>query len=272
MQDGLTCAIIYGTTIKTEKAILERLRNVRHEAAHPLLIPGILAEMELLRHTGLVDSMINEVEAKVLELDMQTSKPRHHRQIDVERRNQSKRETWLNLSYLRNSIMTWKIQLLRIIEHADLLNTSPAALANAPRNVSHDLYCVKAAYGREYIQLGYPTHNRTSLEIPLFDRRPNELNVANTHGPRHSWSHTQDFESFGMNKTYIEYPLQLHEHKDGSNWNDHVREVGERIKVRLSAIIDDYNEKIRDCNMRVDGMAMATQWVYIHTILISISN
>ncbi|KAH3919719.1 hypothetical protein HBH56_017900 [Parastagonospora nodorum] len=260
VQHGLTCAIIYGTTIKTEKAMLERLRNVRHEAAHPLLIPGILAEIELIRHTGLVDSMINDVEAKILELDMQTSKPRDHRQIDVERRYQSKRETWLNLSYLRNSIMTWKIQLLKIIEHANSLNTSPEASANAPTNVSHDVHCVKAAYGREYIQLGYPTLNRTSLEIPLFDRRPNELNFNNAHGPRHSWSHTQDSESFGMNKNYIGYPLQLHEREDGPDGNDHVRAVGEKIKVRLSAIIDDYDEKIRDCNMRVDGMAMATQW------------
>jgi len=264
VQHGLTCAIVYGTTIKTEKAMLERLRNVRHEAAHPLLIPGILAEIELIRHTGLVDSMINEVEAKILELDMQTSKPRDHRQIDVERRNQSKRETWLNLSYLRNSIMTWKIQLLKIIEHANSLHASPAASANGPGNVSHDARCVNATYGREFIQLGYPTHNGTSLEIPLFDRRPNELNVENAHGPRHSWSHMQDSESFGMNKNCIEYPLQLHERKDGLVWDDHVRGVGQKITARLSTIIDDYDEKIRDCNMRVDGMAMATQWVSSH--------
>jgi hypothetical protein len=40
-----------------------------------------------------------------------------------------------------------------------------------------------------------------------------------------------------------------------------MRRAGRRIKDRLEAIIDEYEEKIRDCTMRVEGMAMATQWV-----------
>jgi hypothetical protein len=40
-----------------------------------------------------------------------------------------------------------------------------------------------------------------------------------------------------------------------------MRIVGQRIGARLGAIREDYDEKIRDCDMRVDGMAMATQWV-----------
>lgn len=34
-----------------------------------------------------------------------------------------------------------------------------------------------------------------------------------------------------------------------------------KIRNRLSDIIKEYEDKIRDCTMRVDGMAMATQWV-----------
>lgn len=98
-QHGLTCAIIYGTAINVEKTILGRLRNVGQEAEHPLLLVGILAEIELVRHTGLVDSMTNEVEAKIHELDSRSSDRRDHR-------IQSKREVLLNLSYLRNSIIT----------------------------------------------------------------------------------------------------------------------------------------------------------------------
>jgi hypothetical protein len=272
VQQGLTFAIVYGTTIRIEKAILERLRNVRYEVAHPLLVPGILAEIELIRHTGLLDFMINEVEAKILELDMQSSETRNHRQVDVDRRNQMKREAWLNLSYLRSSIMTWKIQLLKIIQHTDSLNTIPPASANVQRNVSHDVHCVRATYGRDQTQPGYGTHNRTSREISRVDTRPTKLSFDNTHGPRHSWIPTQDFQNLGLEKSYIEYPLQIHDHRDGLNWNDHMRGVGEKIKGRLSAIIEDYDEKIRDCNMRVDGMAMATQWVSIHAFLLSVQN
>jgi len=40
-----------------------------------------------------------------------------------------------------------------------------------------------------------------------------------------------------------------------------MREVGIKVKGRVMAIKDENDEKIRDCSMRVDGMAMATQWV-----------
>lgn len=40
-------------------------------------------------------------------------------------------------------------------------------------------------------------------------------------------------------------------------------ETGEKISARRAAIRDEYDEKIRDCTMRVEGMAMATQWVSI---------
>ncbi|KAG7139069.1 hypothetical protein HYQ45_003868 [Verticillium longisporum] len=38
-----------------------------------------------------------------------------------------------------------------------------------------------------------------------------------------------------------------------------------RIVDRLDAIIEEYDEKIRDSAMRLDGMAMATQWSYSDT-------
>lgn len=39
------------------------------------------------------------------------------------------------------------------------------------------------------------------------------------------------------------------------------RRVTIKIRNRLGDIINEYDDKIRDCTMRVDGMAMATQWV-----------
>lgn len=38
--------------------------------------------------------------------------------------------------------------------------------------------------------------------------------------------------------------------------------VGSKIKARLNIIRNEYQDWIRDCTMRVDGMAMATQWVW----------
>lgn len=45
------------------------------------------------------------------------------------------------------------------------------------------------------------------------------------------------------------------------NFREKMRRIGFKIKDRVQAIVDEYDEKIRDCTMRVDGMAMATQWV-----------
>lgn len=45
----------------------------------------------------------------------------------------------------------------------------------------------------------------------------------------------------------------------------HLRRTGIKIRDRLSEIIKEYDDKIRDCTMRVDGMAMATQWVRFPT-------
>lgn len=41
------------------------------------------------------------------------------------------------------------------------------------------------------------------------------------------------------------------------------RRVTIKIRNRLGDIINEYDDKIRDCTMRVDGMAMATQWVSV---------
>ncbi|KAH4215383.1 hypothetical protein HBI18_247600 [Parastagonospora nodorum] len=224
---GLTCAIIYGTAINVEKTILGRLRNVGQEAEHPLLLVGILAEIELVRHTGLVDSMTNEVEAKIHELDSRSSDRRDHR-------IQSKRE---------------KLQLLKIIEHAELLNNISPASAYVASNFSHDLHCVRAAHGGDHNQQEDALTNRTSEEFPRVNRRLSGSKYDNAHGSCHSCSHIQDVQGSDLNKSY----------------NEQMRGVGEKIRSRICAIRGDYDEKIRACDMRIDSIAMATQWFQAET-------
>lgn len=43
--------------------------------------------------------------------------------------------------------------------------------------------------------------------------------------------------------------------------NERLLHISDLIKDRLRALIEEFKEKIEDCTMRVDGMAMATQWV-----------
>lgn len=237
MEEGLTFAILYGSSFKVEETILERLRHVRDEAAHPLLLPGIFAELELARHTGLVDGSINEVEAKIFELDLPSSDPRHYRQAEIDRRNHSKREAWLNLSYLRNSIITWNTQILRMVEHVASLNQET------------------------YASPGYsiPFSNQDSLITPENERgdMQNERRIVT--GDNNT---SAEFLAFMHLKTsYIGRSLYTDDHEDEVMRLARMRNIGDMIKARLISIRDDYEEKIRDCNMRVDGMAMSTQWV-----------
>ena len=51
-----------------------------------------------------------------------------------------------------------------------------------------------------------------------------------------------------------------------------MRGVGEKIRSRICAIRGDYDEKIRACDMRIDSIAMATQWVSIQAFDLPISS
>lgn len=176
----MSFAIFYGSDSSVEQSIMVRLRHITSEAMHPLLLPGMFAELELERHKGLVEASINEVEAKIIELDITAGDKQNYDKGEVEKKNELKRTAWLGMTYLRNSITTWKVQVERMSEHVDELIRD---------EIVHE--------GRE-----------TSLAT-----------------------------------------------------SQTMSEVDLKIKTRLVAICDEYDKKIRDCTMRVDGMAMATQWV-----------
>ncbi|GAB1316486.1 hypothetical protein MFIFM68171_06696 [Madurella fahalii] len=58
----------------------------------------------------------------------------------------------------------------------------------------------------------------------------------------------------------FEQPEVWIQRQNPSSFHKHMCRVGCKIQERLQAIIDENNDRIRDCKMRVDGMAMATQW------------
>lgn len=177
-----TFAILYGCTNRIEKSMIDMLSKVTTDVCHPMVVPGIFAELELARHIGLVDAGISDVETKIFELNTDPAATRTIGQAAIERKNEAKRTSWLDLAYLRNAIITWNYQLTKM-----------------------------------------------SLEAA----RPNRTNS----------SISADVVS-----------------------SDHIVRTGNKIAGRLVAIHEEYEEKIRDCTMRLDGMAMATQWVTIHIL------
>jgi len=261
-QSGLAFAIVYGSTFAVEQEILERLRTIGVEAAHPLLLPGIIAELELTRHTGLVDGSISEVEAKILELDVQPSNGHGHDRDEIERRNLSKRTAWLDLTYLRNSLTTWNLQLLKMAEHAGALNRNQFGVSelNDGSTCSTDFYQIGSQHENVELVLEHPTNTSNNKK----EEGQSGLNER-THFPGYhdsfeylSSKQSQDVETLASEES----DSTITPGNDDQDFHlEQMRIVGEKIKARITAIRDEYDAKIRDCTMRVDGMAMATQWV-----------
>jgi hypothetical protein len=200
-QSGLTFAILFGCPLSVEEEILRRLSFATAEASHPLLMPGIFAELERSRHVPIVETTIDEIETRIFELDFQSSDIEGMPDSETKKRNQAKRSAWLDTTYLRNGLVSWNTQLVKIPQHAD------------------------------------------ELKETIFKRRIDEKREKRV----------QDTEQD------TERPFMAQQEPEASN--EMLRRVGDKISGRIQGIINEYDDKIRDCPMRVEGMAMATQWV-----------
>lgn len=178
--------------------MVTRLLYSREHVKHPLLLPGIFAELERIRMHRIVDETINVIEGAIFELNQGQIEDDEDRLCgDVESGSGSiidsrlaRRNAWLDTTFLRNSLRIWKKQLGKMAEHADELSSPKFSIAAE-------------------------TGGQDSLDDANDD--------------------------------------------DGS-----MERTGKMIKDRLRAIIEEYNDKIYECSMSVEGMAIATQWVREH--------
>lgn len=262
---GLTFAVLFGCPLSLEKEILTRLSFATAEAAHPLLVPGIFAEIERSRHVHIVEATIDELETRILHLDFQSSDMEGVPDSEAEKRNQEKRSAWLDTTYLRNALVSWNIQLAKIRQHADELN---AEVFNPAWSQS--------TFGHKHIEMEDDSVDASNRNFKLQDMRSvvrSELSdtsseasirhsdiVADEERPDVSWG--------GDRGRNAQKARQRYRHTVQRNPEDvkkQLRRVGQKIKDRIQAINDEYDDKIRDCTMRVDGMAMATQWSHGET-------
>jgi hypothetical protein len=257
---GLTLGILYGSTFAVEKTMLRRLQSVGFEAAHPMLLPGLCVELELARHTQLIENSANKVETKIFELNFQSGNVARSSRIESEKRNIEKRTAWLDLTYLRNSVTTWSTQLLKIVEHTESLNKD---LYNDPRNEATrigEAKCSTEHTGADF------SHGTTPIRV---EERCQLLEGGKCDQSNSRNNFTSDIIG-SLNQLKDVNMVCLHEEckdlrpqhcKDTDLRRRQMQKVGMKIISRIAAICDEYEEKIRDCTVRVDGMAMATQWV-----------
>lgn len=238
---GLTFAILFGCPLSVEEEIIRRLSFATAEAAYPLLLPGIFIELERKRHVHVVEAMIDELETKIYELDLHANETEGSHALSAERRNQEKRTAYLDTVYLRNALVGWSAQLMKMAQHTEDLENSIFASSKTLQSTSARLNSQPVAENKDFelSTLSVNHHNRTES---------NDTKLPN-------------------NEEYLTSWTSVEQQRNPEQAKHHMRRAGQKIKERLQAIIDEYDDKIRDCTMRVDGMAMATQWVSFHAIV-----
>lgn len=113
----LTFGILFGCPFSTEKQIVNTLSYATADVAHPLLVPGIFAELERTRQIHTIESAIDnpgKVETWILTVDPSPEEMDAMSASMKEADNQAKRTQWLDTTYLRDQLINWNTQLKKI--------------------------------------------------------------------------------------------------------------------------------------------------------------
>lgn len=131
----LTFAIIFGRSYQIETEIRARLLHVKDEAAHPMLMAGVFAELERVRHTRLWDELSNQIETEISEIDTPSCSLDGPQGPDAAQWNQGKRSAYLDLTYFKNALVSWNGQLASMVRHSRYLIDD--ASRNMPKSNEH---------------------------------------------------------------------------------------------------------------------------------------
>jgi hypothetical protein len=232
----LTFAILFGCPLSVEEEIIRRLSLATAEAAYPLLLPGIFAELERTRHVHVVEAMIDEIETKIFELDFDADETERTQVLGAQKRKQEKRTAYLDTAYLRNGLIGWSAQLSKMVQHVGDLEINQFAEKGIPEVITSD------SKTRNVFE-----NSNIGLEMISIKRQDSDT--------------LKDHDMLETANDLSSWDAALKHKSQPEKTKNQMRRAGRKIKDRLEAIIDEYEEKIRDCTMRVEGMAMATQWV-----------
>lgn len=219
---GMTFAVMFGCSVAVETMVVTRLRCATREATHSALMPGIFIELERSRHIKIVESITQQLEVRIRETESRPEQLEALSAAEKARRVEARKEAWLHTMYLKSHLISWNCLLVNLARHLDETQFPLADTANLP--VPAEDQVVGGEDGEE-VETGEQgeDHSDTCYSGSTLD-------------------HTLQG---GGDLSHAE--LMVHTNR--------------KIKSRIRSIIHEYNEKIRDCANRVDGMSMTTQWV-----------
>ncbi|KAK8124422.1 uncharacterized protein PG998_000181 [Apiospora kogelbergensis] len=110
-----TYCIMFGCDEVIETEVQKRLFAVGPDIFFPLVMPGILVELERVRHMGVVTKALGLMETKIAELEsIHNLMDEGFASREAEQRSSTRRTLWLDTAYLRDGLTTWKAQLERL--------------------------------------------------------------------------------------------------------------------------------------------------------------
>lgn len=193
-ETGHTVAIVLGCSERILEEFAGRIENSEDSFAHPLLLFGILIEIEKKRHLRLVDEKVFHLLRRVRVLSQMT---KISSTSEITRENYSV-DLWIEVSRLRIALGAWQQELAKIDEHISLLEGGVLA-------------------------------RPTSDDAASASSRNTDASTTETLGP-------------GL-------------------WRESAMAAGRRMQKRLREIKTEYDLKIQECTMVLDGMALSTQLV-----------
>ncbi|ETS88087.1 hypothetical protein PFICI_01915 [Pestalotiopsis fici W106-1] len=225
----LSFAVLFGCHISTEEEIIKRLAHARDDISHPLLLPGIVAEIERKRHFYHADRTIDEIEARIFDLETRPDAQDGMDAAEMAKIHKEKRTAWLNTTYTRNCLISWQVQLENMVRQTEALDP-----------------VIKMGGDGSSGEHKWPgVHGEVATPM---------------HQDEMSCDHTQRYPDATADSPTT--TLVAHD-----EYQEKRKATGYKIASRIRALIEEYDDKIRDCTMRIDGMAMATQWAQGETNL-----
>lgn len=244
---------MFGCDDAIEANVQDRLFAAGADIFHPLIMPGILVELERVRHVKIIDKSVGAMETKIAELDsIADQMGEEFGSRAAEQRNYDRRTAWLDTAYLQTGLITWSSQLEKLrhcITKLDGANTTSNSVSrpSSPHYRTASIDSLVTSIPEKPIS----TTQRVEMRRLETIRPPRTCKPPIADMPESPTSTECDFAETSDDGTLYSEPASM----------ECPRATGERMVQRIQAIEEEYMQKIRDCTMRLDGMSMATQWV-----------
>lgn len=224
---NLSFGILFGCTDSQKNYVLKRLSLAIRESGHPLLLPGVFAEIERQRHHIILESSLRKLEFMIPESDMEGLISQEQSGDNPNR--QDRRTVYLDMLHLKHGLTSWSQQLNKMLEHAWTLN-------------------------KEYLEAVRPVGIEAMIEVSEDWKK-----VADS-------SSVDSVDDSSLEKcpdTQSSTDSLISGHKIGELLFNQEIMAKTNVKIigRFNTILEDYGEKIRECQTRFDGLTMTTQLV-----------